>query len=81
MYRLKKESLEQVIGRTGEVLWESKLEPHGNRHTVYGYTPGYQRVATDVENTVNLTNTITQTRITGISECGEMLVGEIVTGR
>lgn len=77
MYRMKRSTLERCIGQSFKVLWESRVVEDHNRNIVYGYTPGYQRVLASINKDICLTNRITGTRITGISDCGEILTGDL----
>lgn len=81
MQRLKRESLAAGIGTRVDVLWESRSDDLGNTIAHYGYTPGFQRVETHTGRDSGIENTITPTRLTGINEAGDRLIGRIVPER
>ena len=77
MRRMKRESLAAGVGRRVDVLWESRSDDLGHAIAHYGYTPGFQRVEVCTGRDANLENTITPTRLTGISDEGDRLIGEL----
>lgn len=57
--QMKQEFLHQNLGVCFDVLWEGQKDDIGStQHKVYGYTPNYIRVATIIDNTDSLENTI-----------------------
>lgn len=79
MYKMKQSALEKQINSSCQVLWESRTVKNGNDFTVSGYTPAYHRVQTTMKPDQVLQNSITETRIDAVSECGETLLGTIVS--
>ncbi len=75
--RLRREALEQHLGRTEPVLWETFHEQEGER-IFFGYTPNYLRVQMAVPKGVDLTNAIHSARLVGLTPAGDMLVAEPV---
>ncbi len=79
MQRMKRAALEQCVGQCVPVLWESGIEQREQGQRLYGYTPAYQRVETGGEECADICNRIIETRITGVTDCGERLTGILAT--
>ena len=77
-HQLKREFLEQFIGRSFEVLIEG--DPSQSSTSVEGYTPNFIRVKAEAENAQTLINTISLIEITGVDEAAGKLIGKLVPG-
>ncbi|NOQ64097.1 MAG: tRNA (N(6)-L-threonylcarbamoyladenosine(37)-C(2))-methylthiotransferase MtaB [Methyloprofundus sp.] len=61
--------MQQNIGKSMDILWEGHTEEVSRtQHKVFGYTPNYLRVATLVNNSESLENTITDAKTIEVVE-------------
>ena len=75
--QIKKKQLQKMVGETVDVLWEGEGENLGNGYCrFFGYTPNYFKVAVQVNNSIKLSNQITECKIQDVSDTNQ-LIGEI----
>lgn len=75
---LKHQTFVQYLGKVFPVLWEGHVQPLENDlHRVFGYTPNYLRVATEVRDGQALENRLLPARLTQITQ--EFIAAEILT--
>lgn len=75
--KLKREWLQQQLGKTCPVLWEYGRDSRGGQRIYTGYTPNYCKVNVSLPDNYRLENTICMTSLEGVAD-GEKLYGSIV---
>lgn len=73
---LRRSILENHLGRVEAVLWEKRRQDNG-QSWFYGYSPHYLRVKTAAQGK-DLTNALTEVRLTAVGADGDYLIGEPV---
>ncbi len=73
---LRRQAFQAHMGQIQPVLWERGRIDAG-RQIFTGYTPHYLRVRIELPNDVDLTNTIRPTRLIGLGEEGDHLIGAL----
>jgi len=77
--RQKRTTLTRYIGREFPVLWEEGGDVRTDGMRPFpGYTPNYLRVETNADKSLDLCRKIATARLTGLSENGDFLLGELV---
>jgi len=76
---LRRQVLTSHLGLIQPVLWE-RGRAEADRQLFTGYTPHYLRVQVKVPPDLDLTNSITPTRLTAVTEAGDQLVGALDAG-
>ncbi len=72
--KMKKTALQDALGETLPILWESRTESdYEGSINYFGYTPNFLRVRKTVPTTIQLSNKITEEIPTDVSDCGEIL--------
>ena len=73
----KADAMKAVEGQIFSVLWEEKQQGEAEKTAIYhGYTPNYLRVKITTSDSLNLTNTLSNCKITGIN--GDFLSAELI---
>lgn len=73
----KADAMKAVEGQICSVLWEEKQQGEAEKTAIYhGYTPNYLRVKITTSDSLNLTNTLSDCKITGIN--GDFLTAELI---
>lgn len=73
---LKRDWLQQQVGKTVPVLWEYGRDNDAGQHIYTGYTPNYCKVSVTVADNCQLENTICATRLERVAE-GDKLCGSL----
>ena len=77
--RMKKNYLENAIGRTVPVLWESdRTRNESGSFNYTGYTSDYTRAQTTVPGGIQLANSIIEARISSINESNDAVLATLV---
>jgi threonylcarbamoyladenosine tRNA methylthiotransferase MtaB len=75
--RLKRDWLQQQVGKTVPVLWEYGRQETDGQKVYTGYTPNYCKVMVSVSDNQHLENVIAQTTLQGVAADGGMLCGSL----
>lgn len=71
------DAMKAIEGQICSVLWEEKQQGEAEKTATYhGYTPNYLRVKITTSDSLNLTNTLSDCKITGIN--GDFLTAELI---